>query len=150
MTRVCGLLAVFLVVASASLRAQDQEVWIHVVINGKAVMGFVPAENRSAGSQRGVCSEVGDAGARTKDGSPIRGFEFTGWREGRRYHVVVFAIVPTREPGSQGLCAEGTGFKRVEFGTLRISSGEELTIPEMKEAGMTPWVIRAGRKEIRQ
>ena len=29
-----------------------------------------------------VCSEVGEAGAKTEDGLLIRAFEFTGWKEG--------------------------------------------------------------------
>lgn len=147
MSRVRELLTVLLVVAAGTSIAQEGEVWVNVLIKGKAVMAFLPAESRSGHSQRGVCSEVDEAGAKTNDGLPIRAFEFTGWKDGGGYRVMVFAIVPTREAGSQGLCAEGTGFKRVAFEDLRLQSGKELVISKMKEAGMTPWVIKAGRKE---
>ena len=85
MTRMRELLIVWLVVASATSMAQETQAWINVVIRGKPVMAFVPAENRAGHSQRGVCSEVGETGAKTKDGLPIRAFEFTGWQEGAGY-----------------------------------------------------------------
>ena len=148
MNRLCGFLAGLLVVASAPLMAQEQQVWVNVLINGKAVMGFQPAAAPAGQSQRGVCSEVTEAGARTSNGAPIRAFEFTGWKEGERYRVLMFAIVPAERSVASGPCSARTGFKRVEFEDLRVRSGEELTISKMKAAGVTPWVIRAGRKEV--
>jgi hypothetical protein len=142
------MLAVMLSAATATAVAQDRQVWINVLIKGKVVMGFLPAEDRSTHSSRGVCAEVEEAGARTQDGQPIRALDLTGWKEGEGYRVLVFAIVPARgEPGSQGLCSEGTGFKRVEFADLRVRAGRDITILKMRDAGMTPWVIRAGPKE---
>jgi hypothetical protein len=60
---------------------------------------------------------------------------------------VMFAVVPTGEPTTTGPCS-GAGFKRVEFQDLRVTSGQELIIPKMIEVGVTPWVIRVGRKEV--
>lgn len=126
-------LAGALIVASATLTAQDQQVWVNVLIKGKAVMGFVPAPDQSSQDQRGVDSAVDEAGARTKDGMSIRAFEFRGWKEGDGYRVEVFAI--------------GPGLKRIEFDSFLIKAGEERIISKMKDAGVTPWVIRVGRKE---
>ena len=140
-------LAGFLFVASAAAMAQEQEVWVNVLINGKAVMGFVPAADRSRQSERGTCSELREAGAKTRTGLPIRAFEFTGWKEGEGYRVLVFAIVPTGGPVSQTPCSDGGGFKRVEFDNFRVKAGQELTISAMKDAGLAPWMIRTGRKE---
>jgi len=147
MSLVRQFLASCLVVASAVVMAQQQEVWVNVIINGKAVMGFVPAADQSRQGERGVCSQVTEAGAKTKDGLPIRAFEFTGWKEGDRYRVVVFAMVPSGGPVSQTPCSEGSGLKRVEFDNVLVKSGEEFTIAKMKAAGVTPWVIRTGRQE---
>src|SRR5688572_20249712 len=110
----------FLVLASAAAMAQEQRVWVDVLINGKAVMGFAPAADRSSQNTGGVCSQLTEDGAKTKDGLPIRAFDFTGWKEGDAYRVVVFAIVPTGGPVSQPPCSEGGGFKRVEFDNLRV------------------------------
>lgn len=139
------LFTLLLAVTAATSMAQEQRVQVEVLIKGKPVMGFVPAENRTGANQRGVCSEVDETGAKTNDGDPIRGFEFTGWKEGDGYRVLVFAIVPSQEPGSRGLCSQGTGFKRVEFGDVRVKAGQELTVPKMKDAGMIPWVLRVSR-----
>jgi hypothetical protein len=136
-----------LVVASATVMAQVQEVWVNVIINGKAVMGFVPAEDQSRQGERGVCSQVTEAGAKTSDGLPIRAFEFAGWKEGDRYRVLVYAMVPSGGPVSQTPCSEGSRLKRVEFDNVLVKSGEEFTIAKMTGAGMAPWVIRTGRKE---
>ena len=140
------LLIVLSVAASATVMAQDELVWITVFIGGKAVMGFVPAPEASTQSERGVCSEVQEAGAKIKDGTPIRAFEFTGWRENGGYQIRVFAVVPAQgEPGSRGLCTKGRGFKRLDFATLRARSGDEIVIERMKDAGVAPWEIRVGR-----
>lgn len=140
-------LAGCLVVASAAAMAQEQRVWVDVLINGKVAMGFAPAADRSSRNTRGVCSQLSEAGGKTKDGLPIRAFDFSGWKEGDAYRVVVFAIVPTGGPVSQTPCSEGGGFKRAEFDSFRVKPGEELTIAKMKDAGLTPWVIRTGLKK---
>jgi len=146
MTKAITLFTVLLAVtAASSSRAGIQRVMVDILIKGDPVMGFVPAEDRAGSSQRGVCSEVDEAGGKTKDGAPIRGFAFTGWKEGNGYRVLVFAIVASDDPGSTGLCSEGTGFKRVDFADLRVKAGQQLAISKMKDAGMTPWVIKVSR-----
>ena len=147
MTNARRLFTVVLTFTAAASMAQERDVRVDVLIKGEPVMGFVPAENRAGSNQRGVCSEVDETGVKTRDGVPIRGFELTGWKEGDGYRVLVFAIVPTQEPGSKGLCSDGTGFKRVEFGDLHVKPGQKVTVPKMKDAGMTPWVLRVGGRE---
>ena len=59
--------------------------------------------------------------------------------------MLVLAIVASDDQGSTGLCSEGTGFKRVDFADLRVKAGQQLAISKMKDAGMTPWVIKVSR-----
>ena len=147
MTKVLHFLTGCLVVASTAVMAQGQDVWVNIMINGKAAGSFVPAADQSRQGERGVCSQVTEAGAKTRDGLPIRAFEFTGWKEGDQYRVMVFAIVPSGGPVTPIACSGGAGFKRVEFDNVRVKSAEEFTIAKMKDAGVAPWVIRTGRKE---
>ncbi|HEU4690764.1 MAG TPA: hypothetical protein VFS23_20485, partial [Vicinamibacterales bacterium] len=67
--------------------------------------------------------------------------------EGDGYRVLVAAIVPSQDRDSRGLCAEGTGFKRVEFDDLVVKDGHELAVAKMQDAGLTPWVLRVGRQQ---
>ena len=147
MINVLVLIAFVATVPSATL-AQDQQVWVNVLINGEAVMGFVPAEDRAGQDKRGVCSEVTDRGAKTKDGASIRALKFTGWKENDGYRVLVFAIVSGEDATStQRRCDEGSGSKRVAFDDVRVKSGDQITLAKMKDAGMTPWVIRVGPQD---
>jgi hypothetical protein len=144
-----AFLAGCLVAASAATIAQEPPVRVDVLLKGKAVMSFVPAADRSGQGSRGTCSEVSEAGAKTKDGLPIRAFEFTGWKEGEGYRVLMFAIVPAGGPSLQTPCSAGAGFKRVEFANLRLKSEDEVTLSSMKAAGVEPWVIKIGPRKTR-
>lgn len=126
----------------------DERVWVNVVRNGRTMMNFVPAEDRSGASSRGVCSEVTEAQARTTDGKPIRGFELTGWKQGDHYRVRVYAVVPAQDlTGTRGICSPGSGYKLVEFDDVLIAPGQEIALQKMEGAGLKPWALRAGRRE---
>ena len=147
MSKTC--LAACVVVASAVTIGQDPPVQVDVLLNGKAVMSFVPAADRSGQASRGTCSEVSDSGAKTKDGQPIRALEFTGWKEGEGYRVLLFAMVPAGGRSLQTPCFARDGFKRVEFDSLRLKSEDEVILSSMKAAGVEPWVIRIGPRKTR-
>ena len=141
MSKMRRILLALLVAISAPVMAAQDEVWVNVLIEGKVAMGFAPAANREGSRHRGVSSDVG-AEAKTRKGEPIRSFELTGWKEGDSYRVLVFALVPNAEINSGG-----SRLKSVEFADLRLKAGQERAIPGMKEAGVTPWVLRVGRRE---
>lgn len=141
------LLIAVVPIASKVALAQDDQVWVNVLIGGKPVMAVVAAPEPYTDGPS-VCSAV--EGARMKDGAPIWALEFIGWKEGSGYRVRVFAVLPAQgNPGPEPLCFEGPKLKRVEFASLHLESGKGVVIEKMKDVGVKPWMLRVGPKELR-
>ena len=137
-TMILVLLTTMMLVASARTpRAQNEEVWVNVLIAGKPVMAFIPAPDRSQVGERGVSSEVDEPNARMRDGARVRAFEFRGWKERDGYRVLVLAMVR----------AETGSLKAVEFDNLLLRNGQQVVLNKMKSVGATPWTIRVGHLE---
>ena len=147
MTGANAFLTIVLVFFMAGQDVGDGRVWINVLVNGKPVMSFVPADTEADRDSRGVFSAV-DQPAKTRNGEQIKAFHLSGWKEGDAYRIMITACVPARtRSDASSSCSENSDLKSVEFVSLRIRAGQQVTIPRMKEAGMTPWSLRAGRKE---
>jgi len=132
--------------ASAVVSGQDQRTWVHIVIGGHEAMSFVPLDEPYTECGPGVGGAVHEPAAKAKDGTPIRGFEFTGWKEGDGYRVMVFAQIPGGAPGGARAACQTNGLKRMDFGSVHLRAGTEVAFTKMKEVGVTPWVIRVGPK----
>lgn len=130
--------------SAGAVQRPDQfvsDVWVVVVINGREAMGFAPRTGPYTDGAPSVYSEAGVPDLRTRDGAPVKGFRFHGWRDGEVYRIVAFAVVPADRAPKTAPDDVGA-FKRIEFGRLEIRPGEEKPFPGMKEIGMTPWTIR--------
>jgi len=141
-----GIIAVLGIRFDASA-VQARQDWVTIVIGDVEALGFAPrSEPYTQGGPR-VCSEVDEADARTRSGVPIRGFHFIGWKEGDGIRVVALAVVP-EAAGAYGLCSEGRGFALLDFGSVHVRVGQEVPFEKMREAGVTPWRIRAGSRAL--
>jgi hypothetical protein len=137
-------LSVFLVLAAGpgtpAIPLQGQAMTVHVVIDGKEEIGFVPREEPYTQGGPSVSFRVRDGQARTKDGLAVRGFAFIGWKEGDGYRVFAFVIVPPRPESTAG------GERRLDFASVHVRPGEAIPLEKMKDIGLTPWTIRVRAK----
>ena len=141
------LLIAVLAILSEPTTAEGEQVWVNVLIGGKPVMAVVAAPEPYTDGPS-VCSAI--EGARMQDGTPVRALEFIGWKEGTGYRVRVFAVVPAAaKSGPEPLCFQGPELTRVDFASLHLEAGKSLVIAKMEEAGVEPWVLRVGAKELR-
>jgi hypothetical protein len=80
---------------------------------------------------------VPEGESKTKDGLPIRGFQFIGWKEADGVRVFAFVVVPPAQGSPDG------ADRRLDFGSVHIRSGEKLAFDKMKDVGIAPWTITA-------
>jgi len=73
----------------------------------------------------------------------VSGFEFVGWREGKRTRVKVFVLLPgkgqanTYIPGDQP-----ERMARREFSSHLLGPADDVAISKMKELGLAPMLLR--------
>jgi hypothetical protein len=81
--------------------------------------------------------------ARTRDGRPIVGFEFTAWTEDDATRGQVFALVPVSGSPDVDLRYRADLVERTDFASYRVRPGERVPITEMRRLGLEPMIVRA-------
>jgi hypothetical protein len=81
--------------------------------------------------------------ARTRDGRPIVGFEFTAWTEGDTTRGQVFALVGASGSPNVDLRYRADLVERREFASYRLRPGESVPVTEMRSLGLEPMVVSA-------
>lgn len=79
--------------------------------------------------------------ARTRDGRPIVGFEFSAWMEGDTVRGQVFALVGSSGAPNVDLRYRADLVDRDEFASYRLRAGETMPITEMRSVGLEPMVV---------
>jgi hypothetical protein len=86
---------------------------------------------------------LSESDARTRDGRPIVGFEFTAWTEGDAKRGQVFALVAASGTPNVDLRYRADLVERTEFASYRLRPGESVPITEMRSVGLEPMVVQA-------
>lgn len=119
---------------------QDQTAIVGVVVDGVERVWFSPRAEPYTQGGPAVGYPVRESSAKTKDGLPVRGLEFIGWKEGDGYRVFAFVVVPPKAGAAE------TSDRRLDFGSAHIRLNEAVTFDKMKELGLTPWTIKVRPK----
>jgi len=142
MKRVLGVC--ILGVASAAFGGAAFGATVEIFAGGKLRGAFTPrAEPYSTGGPSARVSLFDNQTVKTADGKAVSGFEFVGWREGKRTRVKVFVLLPgkgqanTYIPGDQP-----ERMARREFSSHLLGPADDVAISKMKELGLAPMLLR--------
>jgi hypothetical protein len=139
------LVGAILVVLPAVISAQQSDIVQVSVIASRTIAATLIASPQPYFESGPVAKMYLPSGtdARTRDGRPIVGFEFTAWTEGDATRGQVFALVATSGSPNVDVRYRADLVERTEFASYRLRPGESIPITEMRSIGLEPMVVEA-------